>query len=127
MSNPHSRPTLHVPARDIPVPSSVSAQAQAMITSPTMVGMPYPPVDDPKAWHEYVAAMDGALMPMLKAVTSGIEADVDELQVDEARIFIITPRARAVDDRFVFLDIHGGGLLLGLGPGHDPAAVRCPK
>jgi epsilon-lactone hydrolase len=109
------QPTLHLPARDIAIPSSISVQAQAMMASPTMVGRPYPVDGDLNAWREYIAVMDAALLSRMQAVTSRIDANVAELQIDDAHIFVITPRTLAVDERFVYLDIHGGGLIVGGG------------
>ena len=115
MSGSELRPTLHVPAREIPIPSSLSPQAQAMLANPTMVAPPYPPLDETEAWRSYIAATDAGLLAMVQPMTASIDVSVDELQIGEARVFIITPGAATVDDRFVYLDIHGGGLIVGAG------------
>jgi epsilon-lactone hydrolase len=107
--------TIHVPAREIPIPASLSPQAQAMMARPSMIGLPYPATNEPEAWAAYAAAMDGAVLPMVKAMASSIEAVVDETWVGDTRIFVITPQVMRVDERFVYLDIHGGGLVMGGG------------
>ena len=115
MPDPNAQPILHLPARDIAIPSSLSPQAQAGMANPTMVGLPYPPVEDVNGWREYTAAMDAGLLTMMQAAVASIDADVEEMQLGDARVFIITPSHRAVDARFVYLDIHGGGLVMGGG------------
>ena len=40
------RPTLHLPARDIPIPTSVSAEAQAVLAMPPMEKIEYPALED---------------------------------------------------------------------------------
>lgn len=115
MKNSKGMPILHVSARDLAIPSSLSPQAQAIMARPSMVGMPYPQIADVNGWREYTAAMDNALLPMMQAVVASIDVDVDDLHLGETRVFVITPLHRTVDDRFVYLDIHGGGLLMGGG------------
>ena len=82
---------------------------------PSMIGLPYPATNEPEAWAAYAAAMDGAVLPMVKAMASSIAAVVDETWVGDTRIFVITPQVMRVDERFVYLDIHGGGLVMGGG------------
>ena len=56
MTAADSRPVFHLPARDIPVPSSISAEAQAMLAmGPLMPDVEYPPLDDHDAWRTMVA------------------------------------------------------------------------
>ena len=115
MSDIKAKPTLHVAARNIAIPASLSAPAQAIMANPTMVGLPYPPAGDGNGWREYTAAMDAGLLPMMQAAVASIEADVEELPLGDARVFVITPRDCAVDDHRVYLDIHGGRLVMGGG------------
>jgi monoterpene epsilon-lactone hydrolase len=114
-ASPQSLPSLRLAARDIPIPSSLSAQAQAQTANSSMVGLPYPASGNAEDWANYSAAMDAALLPSIRTAASAIDADVEDIQVGEARIFIITPRDVRRDDRFVYLDIHGGGLVMGGG------------
>ena len=43
-------PTLHLPARDIPIPTSVSPEAQAVLAMPALPVPERPPVDDVDGW-----------------------------------------------------------------------------
>ena len=110
-----TEPGIHLPARFIPIPSSISPQAQAQMAAETAMSIPYPTTSDAHAWHAYVATMDAAVLPMVSRAASQIKADVEELRVGEAPVYVITPHDRQVDDRFVWLDIHGGALVMGGG------------
>jgi len=44
-----------------------------------------------------------------------IDADVDDREIAGVPTFVITPRGTAADDPRVFLDIHGGALVMGNG------------
>ena len=110
-----SNGTMHVPSREIPIPSSLSPQAREMMARPSMVGLPYPATNEPEAWATYAAAMDSAVLPMVQAMAANIEAIVEQVLVGEAKIYVVTPHVTRVDKRFVYLDIHGGGLVMGGG------------
>ena len=107
--------TLHVPARDIPIPSSVSPAAQAMLAM-RMSAPAAPAFDAPAAtWRAYLAAMDATVLSMVQARTASAPVDVEEIDVDGVRIFAVTPHERDADDGAIYLDIHGGGLVQGGG------------
>ena len=54
VSDPHTM--LHLPARDIPIPTSVSAEAQAVLAMPPMEKMEYPALDDLEGWRAMIAS-----------------------------------------------------------------------
>ncbi|TAL01425.1 MAG: alpha/beta hydrolase, partial [Rhodospirillaceae bacterium] len=111
----HNDPSsmLAVPARNIPVPTSISPTAQAMLAASRMHLAEYPPPGATAAWREHVAAMDQAILPILRERAARVAADVEEIEVDGIRVFVATPREVAADDRAVYLDIHGGALVMG--------------
>ena len=74
------RPVLHVPARDIPIPTSVSAEAQAVLTMPAMQSPEYPPLDDLDAWREMIAEYDKTVGAMVGARAA--DAPVDTVEFD---------------------------------------------
>ena len=50
------QPSLHVPARDLPVPRHLSEPAQAFLGAPRPAETsPYPSLDDAEAWREQIA------------------------------------------------------------------------
>jgi epsilon-lactone hydrolase len=56
-----ARPVFHLPARDIPVPSSISPEAQAMLAmGPLMPDTKYPPLDDHDAWRALIVEREAA-------------------------------------------------------------------
>ena len=109
-----SRPTLHVPAREIPVPQSLSEQAQAMLAmGPMFESEPYPALDDLEGWRRTVAERDASMLTMIGDRASNVEADVEEVDVDGVPVYVLTPPGLAEDDGRVFLEVHGGGLIQG--------------
>ena len=115
MTVSETRPVLHLPARDIPVPSSVSAEAQAVLAAGPMEGPEPPSLDDLAGWRAMVAARDEALLPFLADRASRVAADVEEIDADGVGVFVITPHDVPAGDGRVFLEIHGGGMIMGGG------------
>lgn len=109
---------LHVPARDIPVPYSVSPEARAVIAMPPVGGQPYPDLDDVDGWRRNIAERDAMVITMLQDRGPEVPAEVEEIEVRGVRVFVITPAGMAgdgtsLDDRRVCLEIHGGALTMG--------------
>lgn len=115
MSSPDVRPTRHVPARDLPVPRSVSPMAQAQMAVQRPPPPPSPAVDDLDGWRAYVGRMNQAMLPTLQAWGADVPAKVEEAWAEGARIFIVTPQGAGPGDRRVFLDFHGGAFIVGGG------------
>ena len=66
MTAADSRPVLHLPARDIPVPSSISAEAQAILAmGPLVPESEYPPLEDHDAWRAMIAKRESVVLQML--------------------------------------------------------------
>jgi epsilon-lactone hydrolase len=123
MTLKNSPTSLHVPARDIPVPVSVSREAQAALARGPMVGNEYPALNDIEAWRSRRAESDAYLTPMLLARTATMDCKVDELKVQRVRVYVVTPNDLSADDRRVYLDIHGGALYMGGGENCRAMAV----
>ena len=122
MAAADSRPVFHLPARDIPVPSSISAEAQAMLAmGPLMPDAEYPPLDDHDAWRAMIAERERAVLKML--AQAGRRADgaaplatqTGELDLGGFPVYVILPAGVSPDDRRVYLDIHGGAWIQGGG------------
>jgi monoterpene epsilon-lactone hydrolase len=116
-------PVLHVPARDIPIPSSLSPAAQAMMAAQIRAGAAAiktsaepPPLNDAAAWRAFNAASDQAILPMIRANAGRRgHSDVQQIEAEGATIYVVTPTGIPSSDRSVFLDIHGGGFTMGAG------------
>jgi acetyl esterase/lipase len=103
---------LRVPERVIPVPLSVSPQAQAVLAMGPANYPPYPAVDDLEGWKELRAASDQLVLGMLADMPTDW-VDIDERQVDGVRVFVINPPEVAPDDTRVYLELHGGIFIAG--------------
>lgn len=117
---------LHVSARDVPVPTSVSAEARAFLAAGMMHPFAdWPPDDDLDAWAALVAEQQkmaptaeaceflGALMA--GGTDPGVHVDTEVLDMDGVRVFVATPEGTARDDRRTYLSIHGGNFTMGGG------------
>jgi acetyl esterase/lipase len=110
-------PALHVPARELPVPRSVSPEAQVFLAAGRFAEhMTMPPLDDLDAWREFVAAGEEAMTPVVAARAEQFGAAVEERDVAGVQVYVITPRGVSEADPRRYLDIHGGGLTAGAGP-----------
>jgi acetyl esterase/lipase len=115
MADIDNRPALNVPTRTIPVPTSVSPQAQAQLAQAMLSNPTWPAQGDIAGWRALIAGMDERGLAGLSMMAQYIQADVEEIDADGARVFVATPHGLADDDRAVYLDIHGGALLWGGG------------
>lgn len=107
---------LHVPARVIPVPRHLSAEAQAILATPLPADLTaYPALNDTEGWRRHISNGDRNIVQMVAHRAEGVAADVRELREGQAIAYDIRPRGLAADDRRVFLDIHGGALIMGGG------------
>jgi monoterpene epsilon-lactone hydrolase len=107
-----------VPAREIPVPAHLSAAAQAMTLKGSLSSKEYPPLDDTAAWRAYVAGLESEMASLISKVDFAVEpmssVGAQEIEIEGVRVFTNTP-TNISDDGAVFLDIHGGGLIVGGG------------
>jgi acetyl esterase/lipase len=114
MADEASEGALHVPARVIPVPAHLSPEAQAILshTFPETGG--YPPLDDIEAWRAHIAASNAVILQMI-GLRPTASLTVRELRAGGAIAYEVTPEGVTAGDRRVYLDIHGGGLVMGAG------------
>ncbi|MFF7882190.1 alpha/beta hydrolase [Streptomyces sp. NPDC020794] len=114
MTTAHSRPSTFLPAREIPIPTSVSPEAQALLAQPTIDFPGYPALDDPAGWRAVIAAQNQQMLAFLTERTSHVAVDTAEVDLDGAGVFVVTPQG-TLDTGRVFLYIHGGALTAGGG------------
>lgn len=110
-----TQPSLHVSARDVPVPAHLSPEAQAVLAMGLMEVQEDPAPDDLDGWRAAIAARDEAVLPMLADRVTHVAADVEEIDLEGIPVYAVTPHNRAQGDRRVALDLHGGGLVMGGG------------
>jgi acetyl esterase/lipase len=108
------RAALSVPAREIPTPAHLSAEAQERLGIPLPPAPAYPALDDVEGWKRRIASSDAMILQMFLARPS-FEGEVREFAEGEARGFELVPAGVDRIDRRVYLDIHGGALIMGGG------------
>jgi epsilon-lactone hydrolase len=104
---------LHVPARDVPVPPSVSPEARAALSQPRIVAAPYPELDDLDGWRAIIAEVDQAILDLWSDTSA--EVEVEDTVVEGVPVYVAAPHGPAGGDRRVYLDVHGGALVMGAG------------
>jgi epsilon-lactone hydrolase len=110
----HDLPKLHLPARDIPIPSHLSPQAAGQLAMPGMTNQPWPALDDIEGWRATIAAADAMGLPFLTMLASPVEAERGEFMVGDIPVYTAKPKD-APEDGAVYLEIHGGALIQGGG------------
>jgi monoterpene epsilon-lactone hydrolase len=107
--------TLHVPAREIPVPAHLSEQARAVLGVQLFQSAGYPALDDAAAWRAMIAKQDATLLTMTAGLVANAAVDVKEIAQDGFGVYAITPHGTRGDDPRVYLELHGGALIAGGG------------
>ena len=108
-------PTLHLPARDIPIPTSVSPEAQAVLAMPALPAPERPPPDDLDGWRAMIRDHDETIAALMAERAADAPVTIEERDVGGVRVYDITPDDLEKGDRRVFLDIHGGEFIFGAG------------
>lgn len=115
LENEFETACLTVPPRNVPVPQHLSPEAKAQLTSGTMSCPAWPDLRDTVAWRRLAAEMDQIGLAGLSLMAQHVEADVEEIEADGARVYVVTPAGVDPADPFVYLDVHGGALVWGGG------------
>ncbi|WP_084106315.1 alpha/beta hydrolase [Demequina sp. NBRC 110056] len=112
-------------AREIPIPSTISPEAQAVLAAAAARPLkPEPAYDDDAGWREHAALAqvtdEGTVMGLALATTGAVidgtpTTRAQSASVDGARYFTAEPDARREGDQRVFFAIHGGGFTFGGG------------
>lgn len=108
---------LRIGAREIPIPAHLSPEAQAWLAMPRPPegANVYPALDDAEAWRQRIAASDAMILTVHLGGGRPFDGTVREIAEGSARGFDILPAGLDPADRRVFLDVHGGGLIMGAG------------
>ncbi len=106
---------LNLPARTIPVPHSVSPEAQQFLTAAaarlaSAGAGAQPPVSDKVAWKAHIAALDRSFDPMIDRMLA-VPAKVERKTIGGANVCVGTPDIMRHPDR-VRLAVHGGAWTL---------------
>ena len=107
---------VHIPARAIPVPAHLSPEAQAMLSLPPLGDAPATPSpDDKDGWRARTAAQNEMVLAQFAPRAAKVDAVVADRRIDGVPVYVITPAGTSPDDHRVFLEIHGGALVMGNG------------
>jgi acetyl esterase/lipase len=108
---------VHIEAREIPIPSSVSKEAQAVLAMGRLGPPPreLPALDDIEGWKTYVAETDGFVRSMVGDMSAGFAGIIEERDIGPCLLYEVRPEGVPENDRRVLLDIHGGAWVLGGG------------
>ncbi len=129
MKTSETRPVLHVPSREIPIPRSISSEAQAMLA----MGMVGPEPEwlgvelDTQGWKKLIAEREAAVKAMSGMGGEWSGAHVEEEDLGGFVVFKIVPAGISPDDRRVYMDFHGGGFIQDGGPIACSRAVATAK
>jgi epsilon-lactone hydrolase len=114
-------------ARFIPVPTSVSEQAQQFLGMDMFGGAAdrVAPTDV-AGWRELIKTTDELLVAVMGAQVEHLRSSVASTSVGEVPVFVVTPDGVDENDdaQPIYLDIHGGSLLMGGGKACEVMARR---
>ena len=104
---------------EMPIPTRISEQAQEYLSGSPAYGEDNTPIDlsDSKAWLQYVEAKDAVIAERIGALMPAqLPVEYSESQIGGITNYEIRPTFVPDDrDTPIYLDIHGGALLLGSG------------
>ena len=105
--------------RFIPVPTTVSTEAQAFLAMSDLFGEAGDKEPDPAdidGWRAMIATANEMLIAVVGAQPPVPASTVEETSVGDVRVLVLTPDGVPQGpDQPVLLDIHGGGLIMGGG------------
>ena len=115
MTTDRTPPALEVPARSIPVPAHLSAEAAGVLGMGRMELFPFPAQDDIDGWRSLIAMREEASLGFLTALFERLPVTGETIVVDGVTVYDLLPGDADPEDPRVYLDIHGGALITGSG------------
>jgi acetyl esterase/lipase len=114
-------PVVSLPARTIPLPSTISEAAREVLAAAGRPADILPPLGDHDAWRRLIQQRSAGAAQMQAPLLERLKADVEATDMGGVAVYVGRPRGeRLIDNRHVVFDIHGGALIFGGGE----AAVR---
>lgn len=123
------RPGLQVPARVIPVPKTISPEAQAALSQPNpFAASADPDPSDTAAWEQHIRQRDEMLKPMFASRGAAHRPSaLKEHKLSHATLYEIEPTTLAPQANKAVLYVHGGGFIIGGGEAAALAAFELAK
>lgn len=106
---------LDVPARSIPVPAHLSAEATGVLSMGSMDLFPFPEQDDIDGWRSMIAGREEVMIGFLREMAERLPVSIETISVGGVSVYDILPEVTDPDDPRVYLDMHGGALITGGG------------
>ncbi len=105
-----------IPARTIPTPHSVSAEAQAFLSRGLQISPPEIALDDLAGWRAYIAQVESYLAGTTQAKVQAYPAEITEHRLSAASLYEVTPETLSPSqgEKIIFY-IHGGAFIVGGG------------
>ncbi len=98
-------PLLSVPAKEIPVPSSVSPELQKRLTIPVPPLRPTPKTTE--GWKKWQAEADSPWEKVARAVAEQLGAKVEPTKVAGVKCYLVTPKVVTSDEDLI-IHVHRG-------------------
>lgn len=105
--------------REIPLPTTISEAARHGLTQKWPVPDEYPSLHDPQAWRDLIAKLDAYSSAILRERAAGITPG-ERSEIGGAAVYLCNPPDAAAVDRRVYLEFHGGALIM---LGGEPCAL----
>jgi acetyl esterase/lipase len=116
-------PMLEVPARAVPVPSTVSPQMAKIIGLPLRTGWNVLPKTG-EEWKPIATAGAAATMKNIPGMTERLHVKIEKTMIDGVRAFVVTPEVIAPENRNrLLIHVHGGCYVLNPGEAALPEAM----
>lgn len=113
-----SEPAVMPPSK-VPVPRSVSPEAQRYLSNEDPYGDGGPPEDltDTRAWIDWVESRDRAIVGRIGSMLPPqLPLESREVRIGDVTVYVLRPNHVADHpDTPIYVDIHGGGLIMGGG------------
>ena len=108
-------PTIHLPARDVPFPVTISDEARAFLSNPMFSAEPETPaLGDLEGWRRHCAEINARLTMMMKMRSADYRTSHQQLRLSACDIYDIAPdEARSGEHAVLY--IHGGAFIVGGG------------
>jgi acetyl esterase/lipase len=109
--------TLTLPARRIPLPSTVSDAARQSLASPRVAaGGEEPPASDRNAWRAYVAQRNQTMAELFGPMEKAFPCRMTPHQLSASTLYeVVPPKLASRNAQRAILYVHGGAYVLGGG------------
>ena len=100
-----------VPARSIPVPTTVSAELQAVIAQPLRAGWDTPPTK-PEGWAQLVSKLEATGGAVTQPMADRLHVTIEPSTIAGVKVYILTPEGAAQNANRLLVHVHGGCYVL---------------